>query len=366
MNMTGNLNVIGDLTVSGTVSNINSSNINIQDNIIILNSGINGSRDAGILINRYQIDNDTGSGDIVNDTEFLSFTLASQSGIAVNTVQLPNTASTTNDFYKNYWIKIISGFSSNQCRKIISYDGTTKQAVLSTSFTNQNPSSGDIIYLYYKSYVGLIYNEINDIFILGSSVSDPGNSPNVFTSYSSLTLNSIKLTSTVPSSNSSTGSIVSSGGFSIMNTQNSSSITSGGALTVSGGASIQKDAYIGQQLYVNNINITPSSYDILSPLIFNASNNTSTPQTITKLSFNNTVLGVGIYLHATLITDSNFYAYYHIKLINKSTTWEILSSYIGDDISIVFSVDSNGNVLYTSNNFVLFNSLIFKYKAIVI
>ena len=370
LNMNGDLNIFGNLSVLGTVSNINSSNININDNIILLNSGISGSRDGGLLINRYQIDNDTGSGDIVSDLQFTSFTLTSQIGMSSNTLKLPNTASSTDNFYNNYWIKVISGFSNSQVRQIISYNGTTKVATLSSLFTSQNPNTNDIIYLYYKRFVGLIWSEINDKFVLGSTVTDPSNGFSSFTSYSSLILQDISLLGNTNSINSSTGSLVVSGGMSIQNTSNSTSNTSGGALTIAGGVSIEKNTFIGGSLQVNNIDITPNSFDIIKSVTYNAFNNTVNGS-IPKLSFNSSVFGVTIYLGITLVTSQTLYSLYTINIINKSTTWDIASSYIGDVINdntplIEFTVDNSGNVLYNTPNYSNFSSLSFRYKAICI
>ena len=365
LNMNGDLNILGNLSVLGTVSNINSANININDNILFLNSGINGSRDGGLLINRYQIDNDIGSGDIVSDLQFTNFTLGTQTGLALNVLKLPNTASSINNFYNNYWVKVISGFSNSQVRQIISYNGITKEAVLSSPFTSQNPNTNDIVYLYYKRFVGLIWSEINDTFVLGSTTTDPSNGFSSFTSYSCLMLQDIHLLGNTPSINSSSGSLIVSGGISIKNTVNSTSNTSGGALTIAGGVSINKNTFIGGSLHVNNVDITPNSFDIISPLMYNAFNNTVNGL-IPKLSFNSTIFGVTIYLGITLITSGNLFAFYTITLINKSTSWEIASSSIGDDTSIQFTIDNSGNVLYTTPNYSGFTSLTFKYKAVCI
>ena len=58
-NVGGNLTVTGDLTVSGTTTTVNSNEVNIGDNIIVLNSDETGdpSQDAGIEIERGTADN---------------------------------------------------------------------------------------------------------------------------------------------------------------------------------------------------------------------------------------------------------------------------------------------------------------------
>lgn len=56
----------------------------------------------------------------------------------------------------------------------------------------------------------------------------------------------------IPSSNATSASVIIDGGVSIKHTQNASSITSGGGLTVVGGVSIGKDLIIGGKVDVNN------------------------------------------------------------------------------------------------------------------
>lgn len=60
-------------------------------------------------------------------------------------------------------------------------------------------------------------------------------------------------TNTTTSTNSSSASFVLSGGLSVANTSNSSSYTQGGALTISGGTSIEKDTYVGGTIYTSRI-----------------------------------------------------------------------------------------------------------------
>ena len=62
----------GNLTVNGTISSVNTTNTVVKDNILLLNSGPNGTHDSGIVFQRYQTDNDSGSGDVVADTTFVS------------------------------------------------------------------------------------------------------------------------------------------------------------------------------------------------------------------------------------------------------------------------------------------------------
>lgn len=363
-NVHGNVSIIGSLYVQGTVSSINSTTINILDNILVLNAGANGSRDSGFIINRYQTENDTGLGDVVFDTDPVNFTLPSQISLTSSQIKLPSIANNNNDYYTGWWMKINSGFSNDQVRKIIGYDGTTKIATLMSPFTNQNPSIGDIVLLFFKPYVGLIYNEVNDYFELGATIKNPGNAPVELTSYSDLHVGNLAVSSTKVSINSSMGSLIVFGGVAINCSENSTSTTRGGSLTLNGGCSIARKLYVGEKLYINNRDISPNTFDIIVPFSFSAMNNTT--QNISNLLFDNTVSGVDIYLAVSLLATLNQYAYYNIRLANKNGTWDITQTYAGDHIQLDFNISNSGQLSYTSVNYPGFTSMTFKYRCITL
>jgi len=114
----------------------------------------------------------------------------------------------------------------------------------------QNPAIGDIVYLYNKSYVGIVYNETSDRFVFGSLSTNPGENAN-FTDNMPVDAYSLTLTSTQDSSNGSTGSLVVSGGIAIAGTTDASSPTNGGSFTSLGGMGVQKSVHIGENLFVN-------------------------------------------------------------------------------------------------------------------
>jgi hypothetical protein len=359
LNIRGDTNIIGNLNVLGTISNIYSENLNISDNVILLNSAPNGTKNSGFLVNRYQINNDLGTGDIVSDSDFINDTLPSQVSLNLNQIKLPSSFSGITDFYNGYWVKITSGFSNNQVRYIIAYNGTTNIATLETNFTTQNPTGGDLFNLYYKSYSGLVYNEMFDRFEFGNT----NLSESSFNSFADILLNNIIIRSSVPSLNSTSGSLINYGGVSIHNTENSISITQGGSMTIAGGVSIGKKLIVGQNLEVNNVNLTPNIYDIYVPRIFNASNNQSSPQNITNLIYNNSILSAEIYIYAGLITGTNSYSSYHIRILNKGISWDITQEYIGDNLNIQFYINNSGQLQYTTPNYSSFTSLQFTYKT---
>ena len=133
-----NLTVGGNLIVTGTSTVVNSTSVSIQDNTLILNSAPPGANDAGIVVNRYQVANDSSGGSVVTDPASLTTTISS---VSSSTVTLTAGNSGT-DYYKDWWIKV-----GTQVRKVLSYNGATKTIVLTSVFTT-NPSVGATITLY--------------------------------------------------------------------------------------------------------------------------------------------------------------------------------------------------------------------------
>lgn len=371
MGVLGNLNVLGNtvlngnLTVQGTTTTLTSTNTNLNDNVLVLNSGPSGSRDSGILVNRFQSDNDSGTGDVVNDTRSISDTLPLQGSLTSTQIKLSSVASSVDNFYTGWWIKVTSGFSNNQVRKITAYVGSTRTATVSTAWTNQNPSINDVVLLFNKPYVGLMYDELSDKFVFGSTVDDPGNASTSFTDTIALQTFSLSCLSTQSSSNASSGSIVVNGGISIINTTDASSVTLGGTFTTLGGASIGKGLYVGNLLNVNGINMTPNSGDVYSSVTFNGANNQSTMANITSLNFSSSIWGFDVYLAARVVATSSLYTNFHIRGVNKGTSWEIVESYVGDDTGIEFGITTSGQLQYTSPSFPGFSSLQFKWRCFV-
>jgi hypothetical protein len=365
VNVLGNTQIIGNLTVNGQTTSINATNTVIKDNVLVLNSGPTGSRDSGFIVQRYQQDNDTGAGDVVADSYPEIITLPNQSGMNSNQIKFSMSSSAIDEHYTGWWLKIASGFSNNQIRKITSYNGTTKIATVSSDWTTQNPSGGDNVYLYNKPFIGIVYNEINDRFEFGSSVQNPEQSNITFSDYLPIYAGSATYISTAVSSNSSSGSVLLAGGISISNTTDSSSVTGGGTITTAGGGSIAKTLYVGQGLYVNNTRMTPNSQDRFTSVIFTGQNNQSTFTDITDLYFDNTIWGFDIYLCAKIVASSNLYTNFHIRGVNKNGSWEIIKTYVGDDTGIQFHITDFGQLQYITPDFSGFTSCQFKYRAFV-
>lgn len=365
LNVNGNTTINGNLYVNGTTTSLDSTNTILEDNLLVLNSAPSGLKDSGFIITRYQEDNDGGFGDIVNESVYINFQIPNQSGMINSEIKLPNSASSLNDYYKNWWIKITSGFSNNQVRKITGYDGSTKIATVSSSWTTQNPGENDIIFLYNRNYVGLIYNETDDLFVFGSTLDDPGNTSVSLTDNIKVKMGDLVVSNTTNSTNSSSGTIVVFGGISINCTQDASNNTVGGSLTINGGTSIKKKLYVGDELYVNNINFTPNVGDKWKSTSFSANNNQIAQETITGLELDSNIWGFDIFLTARLNADTDLYTNYHLRGINKTDSWEIVKTYVGDDMGIEFYITNDGEIQYTSPYFDNFISLIFKWRMFV-
>lgn len=365
VNITGDTVITGSFMVNGNVNTINSTNTTIADNVLVLNSGPSGTANSGFVTKRYQINNDDATGDIINDnsnTE-LTFTLPSQSGMTSVQLKLPTSGtSLVDDYYNDYWIKITSGFSVDQVRQVTGYAASTRILTLNAAFTTQNPSLGDTVSLYNRNYVGLIFDEVTDKFVFGSVQSDPGNSQVQFTQPASIQFDKGFIINSTVSINATSGALLITGGIGVKCTSDATSSTQGGALTIAGGAAIAKTLYVGTSINVNGINIQPNTYDINSTMTFNASNNV-TNANITGLSFDSSVWGVDVFVSIRLVATTNQYSNYQLRLVNKGTTWELASVYVGSQV-LTFSINSSGVVQYTSLNYPGFVSMTFKYKCI--
>ncbi|HEY9703588.1 MAG TPA: hypothetical protein V6C58_14160 [Allocoleopsis sp.] len=178
--------VVGDLIVQGTTTTINTETLNVEDNLILLNSG-NGELDidAGLVIRRYQTPNNSGTGNVVNSPNPVQEQGAFQAGSSTpGTLVLGAHASDTDDFYNGWWIKITSGAGNNQVRRIKDYVGSTKTATIYVTADNTNtppnpaftdgldlttaPSASDTYRLYSSAFVTSYADESEDSWNLGS------------------------------------------------------------------------------------------------------------------------------------------------------------------------------------------------------
>jgi hypothetical protein len=158
----------GNLYVNGVTTSINTTTINVSDNTFMLNSGPTGSRDSGILIQRYQTDVDDGSGDVVGPNEPVAHSDTVITGGTDDIIL--QTSDDTLDI-SNWWIKI-----GNRVRQIVSFSVVNSgQFLVSLSSPfNTVVNTNDVYNLYNRNYVAQYYNEQDDEFVLGyiSNASD--------------------------------------------------------------------------------------------------------------------------------------------------------------------------------------------------
>lgn len=167
----------------------------------------------------------------------------------------------------------------------------------------------------------------------------------------------------------------------ISNTENATGLGTGGTLTTLGGASFEKNVYIGGGLDVNLNNITNvatpiNNYDAVNKLYVDAAianidccgsggntsdnvyentfvlnNNVFLPQDIPKFVFDASIRAFISYIYVEYDTDKC--ALYTIRGINKGTSWYISPTFIGEDTNVNFFIREDGGkgiLQYTNHN----------------
>jgi hypothetical protein len=119
---------------------------------------------------------------------------------------------------------------------------------------------------------------------------------------------------------------------------------------------------------VNDVDVTPSSGDIVKERTFYASNNVASFSEITGFAFNNAVvrsfeatMSVGVKSDAYA---TQLFAVYKFYAVQKNGSWTLNTSYVGDVISqLQFSINSSGQVQYKSADIPNWNVTVMKFKA---
>ena len=155
----GDLVVSGDFTVNGTTTTVNSTVVQVDDNMMFVNSGPSGSADAGYAIERYQIANNAGTGDVVGDSNALvaSFSdIGDQTGQDGTHIYLSG-GSAVDDYYVGMWVR-----AGSDVRKIIAYNGTTKVATVGTAWNTQPASNSSAPV--YTPFAAMLFDEQNNVW----------------------------------------------------------------------------------------------------------------------------------------------------------------------------------------------------------
>ncbi|KAJ3059675.1 hypothetical protein HK102_009879, partial [Quaeritorhiza haematococci] len=211
------------------------------------------------MFQKFQTANDTGVGDVVDDPQFLSFTLGDQTGTNLTSFILPPTANTTNNFYQFWWVRVTSGTAINQVRRIASYTGTTRTATIETSWTTAGPVSGDTVQLYYSGNVGLFYRESENTLIAGITPTSSDALNVSIQDHAILWARTFEVMDTTPSTSTTAGALRIPGGVSISVTTDAQSTSNGGSLTTAGGIAVGRRAYFGGVVFATATDTSTSS-----------------------------------------------------------------------------------------------------------
>lgn len=97
---------------------------------------------------------------------------------------------------------------------------------------------------------------------------------------------------------------------------------------------------------------------------FSAANNQASAANVTGFSFANaSVRSFEALVSVSIDATSDLYAQFKIFGIQKSSSWEITTSYVGDDTGIVFTITNAGQIQYTSTNITGFTSNAMRFRA---
>jgi hypothetical protein len=153
---------------------------------------------------------------------------------------------------------------------------------------------------------------------------------------------------------------VQTGVLSLNNTINATGLTNG-TLVNYGGAAIQKDLFVGGNLFLGGekINIEQT---------FLANNGTFIAEAITNFVFDNSLVRyftamVSVCKTSTLNTISTGH---EIKGIQTDSGWVLSNSTIGNNTSVYFSIDSLGQMMYTSNSIGNWISTVIKFRMLTL
>ena len=271
-----NLTVGGNLTITGTTTTISSTVVEITDNALLLNNGPAGTNyDSGFLVKRYQVNNESGTGDIVSETvDFISNAGSPTS----TTITLHAAASAVDGFYINWWLKTVD----NNVRQVIAYNGTTKLLTVNNAFTTI-PAVASVINLYNRTYSSFTWQESNKRFLASYTSSSTDATSFDINHNADLAFNNGFVLSTDPSTSSSTGALQISGGIGITNTTDVTSSTNGGTFTSAGGGAFAKSLHVGGSIITTNVTGT---------LLTASQPNITSVGTLTSLVLSGTLSGI--------------------------------------------------------------------------
>ena len=319
----GNLTIAGGVSIAKTLySNVLNSNTIFITNANLLNSN---------MINQ-------------TTTNLLA------SNITTNTLNVIN-STITNSYIINSYINFNTVSNSYIINDNVMYSNITFSSIANLEVSNSNifsfnSTSGNIVNLTVAnlnvtneiSYTEVITNSstanfINTFSTINSLQLTNGTfgslyGSNIFSTNS--TFGSQIIIGTTDSINSTTGTVILNyGGLSINNTSNSTSFTSGGALSLAGGLAVGKNVYIGGFLDINYNNI----FNITSP----------------SLDYNNTVASIGLVAANKWYVDTRFNQFtignISSNISGNITAGQVVVGITGGNITTYSTFTFDGNLL---------------------
>lgn len=198
--------ILGDLYVRGNTSSVDLQVVKVDDNILTFNNAPYGISDGGFAIKRYQPANDTAQGVVVTDTAVVTGNIRNIENTSTTTTLATN-ASSVDDYYKGWWIKITGGQGVGQVRKVKSYNSYDKILTIYSSYDQVNElgnpqpvegldfnttlDSSSQYALYPCHYVMNIWDESAKEFAFICSSTNPADSQPVISHYSNLHINNL-------------------------------------------------------------------------------------------------------------------------------------------------------------------------------
>jgi hypothetical protein len=154
----------------------------------------------------------------------------------------------------------------------------------------------------------------------------------------------------------------------IKNTQVATDLTFGNTFTTLGGANINKNLIVGDELIVKNNNITPSQGDISKERIAYLNNNQSFPDDIPDFVFDsdfvktfNAIVSVTV----NFMNGQEYIGLYTLRGINKQTGWIMTYELeIGDNTYVNFLISPTGQIRYTSSDLSNWESTVICFRAL--
>jgi hypothetical protein len=150
----------------------------------------------------------------------------------------------------------------------------------------------------------------------------------------------------------------------LTNTSSTVNLSTGSTFVAYGGVSINKELFVGEQLVVNNVDVTPNSDDISAERSFNADNNVTTPTQIQGFLFENTKSFSAMVCISVTTTDDEYDALFELRGLKKRSGWILDYNSIGDDVGVDFTIETNGQIKYTSSDTVNWLETTMKFRAI--